>query len=119
MTELEQIKAKLAQLEEEMIFLRAASGLPSPDAIVGAEYVARLIDCPPESVVRGRFGTDRLRRVREKPVGFVKREVDEWHRRNITPKEEKAAEIRRKTGLIRRKKINDGAETPSLNTNKK
>lgn len=103
MTELDEIKSRLAQLEEEILFLRAASGIPSPDAIVGAEYVARLIDCPAESVVRGRFGTDVLRRVREKPVGFVKREVDAWHKQNITPTKEKAAEIRRRTKLIRRK----------------
>lgn len=104
MTEIDEIKSRLAALEEEVIFLRTANGIPSPDAIVGAEYVARLIDCSPEAVVRGRFGTDRIRRVREKPVGFVKREVDAWHRQNIMPTADKAAEARRTARLVTRKK---------------
>jgi hypothetical protein len=103
MSELDEIKSRLAQLEEEVVFLRAANGIPSGEAIVGAEYVALLIGCSDESVVRGRFGTDRLRRVREKPVGFVKREVDAWHKQNITPKAEKAAEARRTAKLIKRR----------------
>lgn len=103
MTELDQIKSRLAALEEEVIFLRVANKAVSPDAIVGAEYVAALINCYPDSVVRGRFGTDELRRVREKPVGFVKKEVDAWHKENIKTVSEKAAENRRKTKLIKRK----------------
>jgi hypothetical protein len=79
MTELQKIKAELEQLKEQMLYIEALYQIPSADAIVGAGYVARLINCSEESVVRGRFGTDRLRRVREKPVGFVKREVDAWH----------------------------------------
>lgn len=47
-----------------------------PDSIVGAAYVARLFDCSPESVVCGRFGTDRIPRVRQRPVGFKKKDVD-------------------------------------------
>ena len=104
MTELDHIKSRLAALEEEVRFLRAARQIPADEAIVGAEYVALLINCAPEAVVRGRFGTDRIRRVRERPVGFVKKEVDEWHRRQIKPASEKAALERRRARLVRRKK---------------
>lgn len=103
MSEIAELKSQVAQLVEEVAFLRAALAIPSNEAIVGAEYVARLIDCPVESVVRGRFGTNALRRVREKPVGFVKKEVDAWHRKNITPMPEKAAEIRRTARLVKRR----------------
>lgn len=48
----------------------------SPAAIVGTDYVAYRFNCSETAVVRGRFETNRIPRLREKPIAFVKRNVD-------------------------------------------
>ncbi|MCA1623163.1 MAG: hypothetical protein LC768_06790 [Acidobacteria bacterium] len=73
-------------------------------AIVGADYVAYKFGCSEEAVVRGRFETDRIPRLRKKPVAFVKRAVDEvWLNLN-QPVSEKAAKLRHDTNNKMRKK---------------
>lgn len=62
------------------------------DSIVGAAYVAELFGCSEESVIRRRFGTDKIPRVREKPVGFRKGDVHRVLREITRPAAEVAAE---------------------------
>ena len=61
------------------------------DAIVGADYVAYRFNCSESAVIRGRFGTDQIRRIRNKPLRFIKREVDSVFREMTRPPEDKAA----------------------------
>lgn len=93
------ILERIEQLER----LVAETRLPD-EAIVGANYVALLFDCSAEAVVRGRFGTDRIPRIREKPVGFKKSEVHRVLREMKTPVSERAAEVRSKTRPIKRRR---------------
>lgn len=65
-----------------------------PSAVVGTDYVCFRFNCSESAVVRGRFETDKIPRLREKPIAFVKREVDAvWHSLNQTVAD-KAAKIR-------------------------
>ncbi|HMS41117.1 MAG TPA: hypothetical protein PKE69_12880 [Pyrinomonadaceae bacterium] len=69
-----------------------------PTAVVGADYVAYRFGCSQSAVVRGRFETDRIPRFRNKPIAFVKRNVDAvWHELN-KPVSEIAAKYRHKIG---------------------
>jgi len=47
-----------------------------PAAVVGTDYVAFRFGCSESAVIRGRFETNQIPRLREKPVAFVKRDVD-------------------------------------------
>ncbi len=68
-----------------------------PAAIVGTDYVAFRFNCSESAVVRGRFETNRIPRLREKPVAFIKRNVDAvWLNLN-QPISEKAAKYRHDT----------------------
>jgi hypothetical protein len=62
------------------------------EAIVDANYVAQLFGITPEAVIRKRFGTDKIRRVREKPVGFRKGDVHKVLKDLTRPAAEVAAE---------------------------
>ena len=67
-----------------------------PTATVGTDYVAYRFGCSQSAVVRGRFDTDKIPRFRNKPIAFVKRNVDAvWHDLN-KPISEIAAKYRRK-----------------------
>ena len=69
----------------------------SPAAIVGTDYVAFRFSCSESAVVRGRFETNRIPRLREKPIAFIKRNVDGvWLNLN-QPMQEKAAKYRHDT----------------------
>lgn len=67
-----------------------------PDATVGKDYVAYRFNCTEAAVVRGRFDTDQIPRIRNKPIAFTKREVDAVQKNLSRSPAEKAAEIRRK-----------------------
>ena len=65
-------------------------------ATVGKDYVAYRFNCSEAAVVRGRFDTDQIPRLRNKPIAFSKRDVDAvWQNLHKSPAE-KAAEFRRR-----------------------
>ena len=69
----------------------------SPAAVVGTDYVAFRFGCSEAAVIRGRFETGRIPRLRDKPVAFIKRNVDAvWLNLN-QPISEKAAKYRHDT----------------------
>ena len=66
-------------------------------AIVGTDYAAYRFNCSESAVVRGRFDTNKIPRLREKPIAFIKRNVDQvWLNLN-QPVHEKAAKYRHKS----------------------
>jgi len=66
----------------------------SPAAIVGTDYAAFRFGCSESAVVRGRFETNKIPRLREKPIAFIKRNVDSvWLNLN-QPVSEKAVKYR-------------------------
>lgn len=79
--------------------------LPS-SAVVGVDYVAYRFGVASTAVVRGRFGTDQIRRIRQKPIAFIKREVDAVFNQLHKPITETAAQYRYKVnnGTRKRKK---------------
>jgi hypothetical protein len=77
--QLQKMQKQIESLATEVRVLKAFGHVPETRT-VGADYVAHLFGISEQSVVRGRFDTDKLRRVRTKPVGFVKSEVDAIHR---------------------------------------
>lgn len=91
----------LQQQIDELKRLIVETRLPE-DSIVGAAYVAELFGCSEESVIRKRFGTDRIRRVREKPVGFRKGDVHKVLKELTRTPEETAAAARSKAKPRRR-----------------
>lgn len=76
-------------------------------AAVGADYVAYRFGISEPAVVRGRFETNRIPKLRNKPVTYIKRDVDAvWLNLN-KPISEAAAEYRHKANQnLRRKKTN-------------
>ncbi len=74
-----------------------------PAAIVGTDYVAYRFGCSGSAVIRGRFGTERIPRLRNKPIAFIKRDVDAvWQNLN-KPIPEKAAKYRHDTQVKEKK----------------
>jgi hypothetical protein len=113
MTEFErQVLEKLTALESAVNSLRSEftiaqltyfENLPA-HAVVGTDYVSYRFGCSQDAVVRGRFETDKIPRLRSKPIAFIKRNVDAvWMNLNKPVKEE-AAEIRYKTDKRRKNK---------------
>ena len=99
MTDEQQILERLERLERFVVETRL------PDySIVGAEYVAKLFDCSPEAVVRGRFGTDAIMRVRNNPAGFRKADVHRVLKNLSKTAEEIAAAERGKARSVKRRK---------------
>lgn len=97
MAEITDIKKLVESLKSEYSLNQVTyyENLP-PTAIVGKDYVAYRFNCSQEAVVRGRFDTNQIPRLRNKPIAFVKRNVDAvWQNLHKSPAE-KAAEIRRK-----------------------
>lgn len=118
--ELNEIKKLCANLAEALALSRTTyfENLP-PGAVVGREYVAYRFDCIEDAVVRGRFGTDKIRRVRNSPVKFIKREVDAvWQNLN-QPVAEKAAKYRHKakTTSKAKKRVPVEEDSDADNTN--
>jgi hypothetical protein len=65
-------------------------------AVVGVDYVSYRFGCSETAVIRGRFGTDDIPRLRSKPIAFIKRDVDAvWQKLNKSTSE-LAAKIRHK-----------------------
>jgi hypothetical protein len=96
----ESILARLERLE------RLVVEMDLPDcAIVGADYVAKLFNCPKDAVVRGRFLTNAIPRIRLKPVGFRKGDVHRVLRELKMPVQERAAEIMANAKTRRRRSI--------------
>ena len=78
----------------------------SPGAIVGADYAAYKFGVSESAVIRGRFGTDKIRRFRQKPLAFIKREVDSVFMELTRPVKETAAKMRHDAeNKMKRKKI--------------
>lgn len=67
-----------------------------PDAVVGSDYVAYRFGCSESAVVRGRFETKKIPRLRKKPLAFLKRNVDAVFNEINQSIEEKAAKFRHK-----------------------
>ena len=105
MSEFEQILLELAELRQIVESLRSDYSIAqitffeslTPAAVVGVDYVAFRFHCSESAVVRGRFDTDKIPRLREKPIAFIKRNVDAvWLNLN-QPVHEKAAKYRHDT----------------------
>ncbi len=119
MTEFEQrILSELADLRKMVEGLKSDYSIAQitffenlpPAAIVGVDYVAFRFGCSESAVVRGRFETSRIPRLREKPIAFIKRDVDQvWQNLNM-PSAEKAAKYRHdtKTSMRSMRKNNEG-----------
>lgn len=106
MTDFEQkILSELADLKKAVEGLKSDftlnqityfENLPAA-AVVGTDYVAYRFGCNEAAVVRGRFETDKIPRLRNKPVAFIKRNVDTiWQNLN-KPISVVAAEYRHKS----------------------
>lgn len=102
MSKEQEILERLERLEQ-LEWLYEVQHLPA-DAIVGANYVAKLFDCSPDAVVRGHFGTNQIRRVRHSPVGFRKSDVHKVLAELTKPITQKAAEARAKAYPVKRRK---------------
>ncbi len=75
-----------------------------PAAVVGTDYVAYRFGCSESAVVRGRFETNKIPRLRDKPIAFIKRDVDAiWQNLNKSVPE-KAARYRHDTKTNMEKK---------------
>lgn len=103
---------RLAHLEAEVERLKSAAPNEAeralvferlPDsATVGKDYVAYRFGCSERAVVRGEAGTHRLKRISQRPLKFIKREVDAAFREAMRPVAEKAAEARANARPVRR-----------------
>lgn len=107
------ILERLAHLENEVKQLKSVKSIEAveferlPDsATVGKDYVAYRFLCSEEAVMRGRAGTHLLKnkRVSDKPLKFVKRDVDAAWREYTKPVPEKAAQMRSNAPAARRRK---------------
>ncbi|MET0753612.1 MAG: hypothetical protein ABWZ66_09570 [Pyrinomonadaceae bacterium] len=76
-------------------------------ATVGKDYVAYRFLCSEEAVLRGRAGTHRLRtkRVSDKPLKWIKSDVDAAWREHTKSVPEKAAEERAKARQVKKRSI--------------
>jgi hypothetical protein len=93
--ELASLRAAVESLRSEFSISQITyfENLP-PAAVVGADYVAYRFGCSESAVIRGRFETDKIPRLRNKPLAFVKRNVDAvWQNLNQSSSE-KAAKYR-------------------------
>lgn len=113
MTEFEaKILSELTELRTEVSALRSEFSISkltyfeslNPSAIVGTDYVAYRFNCSESAVIRGRFETDKIPRIRQKPIAFRKRDVDAvWMNINRTAAE-KAAGIRNRQNKVGKRK---------------
>ncbi len=75
-----------------------------PAAIVGVDYAAFRFGCSESAVVRGRFETSKIPRLRDKPIAFIKRDVDAILQNLNKSVPEKAAKCRHDTKTKMEKK---------------
>lgn len=107
-----EILKRLDTLEAALMSLRSEFSISqityfenlSPFAVVGVDYVSYRFGCSQDAVTRGRFETDKIPRLRNKPIAFKKSDVDAiWQNLNISTSD-KAAEIRHKASKKLRRK---------------
>lgn len=93
--EITSLRAEMAAMREEFSLSRITyfENLP-PSAVVSTDYAAYRFGCSESAVLRGRFETYRIPRFRDKPIKFIKREVDRVFAELNRPTKEKASEIR-------------------------
>jgi hypothetical protein len=102
--QLQKMQKQIESLAAEVRFLKSFGNVPDT-RMVGADYVAQVFDISEEAVVRGRYDTDKLRRARTKPVGFIKSEVDALHRElHVKTKTERALEAERRANTRKNRK---------------
>lgn len=117
MNVLEKILKRLEQVESELKSLKSAKSpadtandferLP-PTSTVGKDYVAYRFGCSEVAVQRGRAGTHKLRPFlkSEKPLLWIKSDVDRvWREHSKSPKEKALEGFAKDTGRQRRKSI--------------
>jgi hypothetical protein len=83
-----------------------------PDDRVNAAWVARRFGCSTRSVQDGKCGTDQLRRVSDRPLLFVRAEVEEHLRRLNRAPERRPPQARRT--LVRRRRESQRVEETKL-----
>jgi hypothetical protein len=90
-SEVERLKFGMPPETERMRYFES---LPDT-ATVGKDSAAYRFGCSEEAVLRGRYGTHTLRpkRVSQKPLKFIKRDVDAAWREYTKPVRQKAAEV--------------------------
>jgi len=99
LSELSELRAAVEALRSEFSIAQISffENLPQA-AIVGVDYVSYRFGCSEPAVIRGRFETDKIPRFRNKPIAFIKRDVDEvWKNLNRSTSD-RAAEFRHKAG---------------------
>jgi len=106
---LDDLEKKVEQLKSEKSAADCAvefERLPN-SATVGKDYAAYRFGCSEEAVVRERAGTHLLRKklVSDKPLKWIKRDVDAAWREHTKPANEKAAEERAKAKPVRKRSI--------------
>lgn len=102
MTEFEIILGELEKLKQTVESIRSDFTISQvtyfenlqPMAVVGVDYVSYRFACSENAVVRGRFETYKIPRLRRKPLAFIKSDVDSvWMSLN-TSVSELAAKLR-------------------------
>lgn len=93
--ELQALRAEIVALRENYSLLQVTyfENL-SPSAPVGVDYAAFRFGCSEAAVIRGRFGTDKIPRLRNKPIAFQKKDVDAAFKNLTKSPSEKAAQYR-------------------------
>jgi hypothetical protein len=100
-SEVERLKSEKSAADKAAQFERL-----SGSATVGKDYVAYRFLCSEEAVVRGRAGTSALtaKRVSDKPLKWIKSDVDAAWRERTKPVAEKAAQARSKARTVKRRR---------------
>lgn len=95
LNEIQNLRAEVAALRENSSIARITyfENLPI-DSIVGTDFVAYKFNISEEAARRGRYGTDAIPRIREKPLAFRKRDVLAVFQNLNKSSSERAAEIR-------------------------
>lgn len=108
---LEKILDELQALRAEVAELRAGTAnahpfeLLSPDSIVEKDYVAWRFGCSERAVRAGEKGTDKIKRVSNKPLKFIKSDVDAVFRKINKSTKDQAEYFRQTARPVRRKLI--------------
>jgi hypothetical protein len=97
--EVERLKSEKSAADKAIEFER----LPD-SAVVGKDYIAYRFGCSENSVMRREAGTNKIRRVSNKPIKAIKREVDAAWREHTRPTKEKAVEARADARPIKRRR---------------
>lgn len=93
--EIQSLRAEMSAMRSEFALSKITyfENLPI-DAVVGCDYVAYRFGTSETAVRRGRFNTGAIPRLREKPIAFLKRNVDAVFQEKTRPPKEKAAKLR-------------------------